>query len=78
MFGGLFRPLHLLVILIVVLIVLGPGKLPFIGTGLGRGWRELKRAMSPSNTNQMRSGTNGIKAFVMAVLKLYYTVFPKK
>lgn len=78
MFGGLFQPLHLLLILIVVIIVLGPGKLPRIGTGLGRGLRDIKRALSPDAGNQMPSGTDRLKAFVKAVLKFYYTFFAKK
>ena len=36
MFEGLFRPMHLLVILMIVLIIFGAGKLPEIGEGLGK------------------------------------------
>ena len=46
MFEGLFRPLHLLVILFIVLIIFGPGKLPELGEGLGRGIRSFKKALS--------------------------------
>ena len=40
---GLLQPGHLLVILVIVLIVLGPGKLPEVGSALGKGLREFKR-----------------------------------
>ena len=46
MFEGLFQPMHLLLILIIALVVFGPGKLPSIGAGLGRSIREFKKAIS--------------------------------
>jgi sec-independent protein translocase protein TatA len=42
---GLFQPTHLLLILLIVLILFGPGKLPDLGRGLGKGIREFKDAM---------------------------------
>ncbi len=39
---GVFQPVHLFFILLIVLILFGPGKLPKLGRGLGRGisgWR---------------------------------------
>ncbi|MBX5489711.1 MAG: twin-arginine translocase TatA/TatE family subunit [Chloroflexi bacterium] len=46
--SGLFQPAHLLLILVIVLIVFGPGKLPELGSALGRGLREFKRAVETS------------------------------
>ncbi len=46
MFEGLFQPLHLLVILAIVMIIFGPGKLPQLGEGLGKGIRDFKKALS--------------------------------
>lgn len=43
---GIFQPLHLIVILVIVLIIFGPGKLPQIGEGLGKSIRGFKKAMS--------------------------------
>jgi len=43
---GLFQPLHLLVILFIVLIIFGPGKLPELGQSLGKTIRGFKKAMS--------------------------------
>jgi sec-independent protein translocase protein TatA len=37
---------ELLVILVIILILFGPGKLPEIGKALGRGIREFKRAQN--------------------------------
>lgn len=42
---GLLRPTHLLFILLIVLIIFGPGKLPDLGRGLGKGIREFKDAI---------------------------------
>ncbi|MBP7331330.1 MAG: twin-arginine translocase TatA/TatE family subunit [Firmicutes bacterium] len=44
MFSGAFQPLHLLLILIVVLIIFGPGKLPDVGKALGKTISEFKRS----------------------------------
>ncbi len=43
---GLFQPLHLLLILVIVLIIFGPGKLPEIGEGLGKSIKGFKKALS--------------------------------
>jgi sec-independent protein translocase protein TatA len=42
---GLLRPTHLIFILAIVLIIFGPGKLPDLGRGLGKGIREFKDAL---------------------------------
>ncbi|MDD1751077.1 MAG: twin-arginine translocase TatA/TatE family subunit, partial [Methanothrix sp.] len=34
MFEGLAQPMHLILILLIVLIIFGPGKLPELGEGL--------------------------------------------
>jgi sec-independent protein translocase protein TatA len=41
---GALQPGHLLVILLVVLIIFGPGKLTEIGGQLGRGIREFRES----------------------------------
>ena len=43
---GLFQPMHLLIILIIVLIIFGPRRLPELGEGLGKSIRSFKKAMS--------------------------------
>jgi sec-independent protein translocase protein TatA len=47
MFEGLLQPMHLIIILVIALIIFGPGKLPELGKGLGKSIREFKKAMSP-------------------------------
>ncbi len=51
MFEGLLQPTHLFFILLIVLLIFGPGKLPDVGRGLGKGVREFKDAL--------RGGTEG-------------------
>ena len=40
---GLFAPWHLLIVLVVALLVLGPSKLPEVGRQVGRGLAELRK-----------------------------------
>jgi sec-independent protein translocase protein TatA len=41
---GALQPGHLIVILVIVLLIFGPGKLPELGRAMGDGLRELKKA----------------------------------
>src|SRR5579864_3258527 len=43
---GALQPGHLIVILVIVLLIFGPGKLPELGKAMGDGLRELKKATS--------------------------------
>lgn len=43
MIGGIGMP-ELIIILVIVLIIFGAGKLPEIGAGLGKGIRNFKKA----------------------------------
>ena len=49
MFEGLFRPGHLLIILIIVLFFFGPSKLPQLGGALGKTIRDFKKAVNEGN-----------------------------
>jgi sec-independent protein translocase protein TatA len=40
---GALQPMHLIVILVIVLIVFGPGKLTELGGQLGKGVREFRQ-----------------------------------
>jgi sec-independent protein translocase protein TatA len=44
MFEGALMPAHWLVVLLIVLIIFGAGKLPEVMADLGRGIREFKKA----------------------------------
>ena len=57
MFEGLFRPLHLLLILFIVLIIFGPGKLPEIGEGLGRSIKSFKKALSNNDKDDKKDAS---------------------
>ena len=43
---GALSPMHLIAILVVALLVLGPGKLPESGEALGKAVREFRRAIA--------------------------------
>jgi sec-independent protein translocase protein TatA len=46
MFEGLLQPMHLLGILAIVLIIFGPGKLPELGSSLGKAIKGFKKSMA--------------------------------
>ena len=46
MIGDILQPTHLLFVLVVALLVLGPKRLPEAGRALGKGIRDFKSAMS--------------------------------
>ena len=46
MVGDILQPTHLLFILVVALLVLGPKRLPEVGRSLGKGLRDFKSALS--------------------------------
>jgi len=43
---GIIEPWHLVLILIIALVVFGPGKLGDVGGALGRGIREFKQSIN--------------------------------
>lgn len=43
-FVGNFGPTELIILLVIALVVLGPGKLPEVGSALGRSIREFRKA----------------------------------
>jgi sec-independent protein translocase protein TatA len=44
--GDILQPTHLIFILVIALLVLGPKRLPEVGRSLGRGLRDFKGALS--------------------------------
>jgi sec-independent protein translocase protein TatA len=56
---GLFQPMHLLLILVIVLIIFGPGRLPEIGEGLGKSIRGFKKAMSDKEEDKVEAKKSG-------------------
>jgi len=68
MFGGfimegLLQPMHLIFIMVIVLILFGPGKLPELGKGLGKGIREFKDALrsAAEDTSEKKVEEKGIE-----------------
>jgi sec-independent protein translocase protein TatA len=45
-FGDIIQPTHLIFVLLVALLVLGPKRLPEVGRSLGKGIRDFRGAMS--------------------------------
>jgi sec-independent protein translocase protein TatA len=46
---------YILIVLVVVLIIWGPGKLPDVGAGLGRAIREFRKASSETRDTFMNA-----------------------
>lgn len=51
MIGDILQPTHLLFVLVVALLVLGPKRLPEVARSLGRGLRDFRSAL---NTDELR------------------------
>ena len=49
---GALQPMHLIVVLVIVLLIFGPGKLPDLARGVGDGIRELKKATREDDKGQ--------------------------
>ena len=50
MLTSILQPTHLLIVLIVALVVLGPKRLPDAGRALGQGLREFRSSISGDST----------------------------
>jgi sec-independent protein translocase protein TatA len=42
---GLLQPWHLIIVLVIVLLIFGPGKLPQLGKAVGDSLRDFKKAV---------------------------------
>lgn len=52
MVGDILQPTHLLFVLVIALLVLGPKRLPEVGRALGRGLRDFKHALSSEEPHE--------------------------
>ena len=59
MFEGLFQPLHLLILFVIILLVFGPKNLPALGKGLGESIRSFKQALTESKEEEVASDGKG-------------------
>jgi sec-independent protein translocase protein TatA len=56
MIGNILSPTHLLLVPAVVLVVLGPKRLPEVGRGLGSAIRDFKGSVSGADLTDERPG----------------------
>ena len=54
MLEGLLSPSHLIIILIIALVVLGPKRLPEVARSVGKGVREFRTAISFDDNDEER------------------------
>jgi sec-independent protein translocase protein TatA len=58
MVGDILQPTHLLFVLVVALLVLGPKRLPEVGRALGDGLRDFRSAISGENDDRHKETGN--------------------
>jgi sec-independent protein translocase protein TatA len=51
-------PLELIIILVVVLVIFGPKRLPDLGRSLGRGMREFKDSVTGKDKDELPEGSD--------------------
>jgi sec-independent protein translocase protein TatA len=51
-------PLEIVIILVIVLIIFGPKRLPDLGRSLGRGMREFKDSVTGKDKEELPEGGN--------------------
>ena len=55
MFEGFFQPVHLVVILVIAVLLLGPKRLPEFGRSLGSGIRYFRQAINGHSASPPKS-----------------------
>jgi sec-independent protein translocase protein TatA len=60
MIGNILTPTHLLLVLAVALLVLGPKRLPEVGRGLGAAIRDFKGSLSGADITDGRSAAESL------------------
>ena len=53
MFTGILQPTHLIIVLVIALIFLGPKRLPDAGRALGQGLKEFKNSIGGSHNDHL-------------------------
>jgi sec-independent protein translocase protein TatA len=56
-FSDILQPTHLIFVLVVALLVLGPKRLPEVGRSLGRGLRDFRAAISGEDHDEVPTDT---------------------
>ena len=50
-------PLEIIIVLVIVLVIFGPKRLPDLGRSLGRGMREFKDSVTGKDQDELPSAT---------------------
>ena len=58
---GALSPIHLIIVLVIALLVIGPGKLPEVGAALGNSIREFRKATTEAQASAL-AGTPSAQA----------------
>jgi sec-independent protein translocase protein TatA len=69
MFRGLFQPMHLIIILVIVLMIFGPSRLGEIGKGLGESIRGFKKSMSEDDKEDPKEAPKQIASSTAMEMK---------
>jgi len=56
--GDILQPTHLIFVLVIALLVLGPKRLPEVGRSLGKGLRDFRTAMSGEDQDEVDAGVS--------------------
>jgi sec-independent protein translocase protein TatA len=81
MFGDIVQPTHLLLILVVALLVLGPKRLPEVGRSLGRGLRDFRHGLQgvqEEGRGMFSDALNGPVAMSSSTAATSPTVMPEQ
>jgi sec-independent protein translocase protein TatA len=57
-------PMELIIILVVVMVIFGPGKLPEMGAGIGKGLQGFKKAMSGKEDEEIAPSPSSSKRLI--------------
>lgn len=55
MLQGLLQPTHLILILVIALIVIGPGKIPDVGKALGNAIQGFRQATNEGQEKELKA-----------------------
>jgi sec-independent protein translocase protein TatA len=67
MVQGLFQPMHLIIILAIVLVVFGPGKLANVGGAMGKSIKEFKeQSTEPTGEHDAEANPEPIQVSALA------------
>jgi sec-independent protein translocase protein TatA len=54
---GSLSPIHWLIVIVVVLLLFGPGRLAGVGKGLGEGIRSFKKGITEDESDEAKNAT---------------------